>query len=209
DLDHPDAVLLADSFLPHTDGVFGRGGKPRSHWLYMITAPVKTAKFKSACGAMIVELRSTGCQTVWPGSTHPSGEAVRWDQIGTPVGGGEIAESDAVAALTDAAAACGLPAGEAVKTIQSGLTAGMASPRSAPQVAVRHNPQNPRGSRGCVGVRGHSTAFRTFPLPALPEVLRRFVAAASKAIGCDPSYIALPALGGAAGAIGNTRRVQL
>ena len=32
---------------------------------------------------MLVELRSTGGQTVFPGSTHESGEAIRWDEEAT------------------------------------------------------------------------------------------------------------------------------
>jgi hypothetical protein len=48
-----------------------------------------------------------------------------------------------------------------------------------------------------------------FPLNALPEPLRGFVAAGAKAIGCDSSYLALPLLTAMAAAIGNSRRVQL
>ena len=51
--------------------------------------------------------------------------------------------------------------------------------------------------------------FERFPVDALPEPLRRFVAAAAKAIGCDSSYVALPILTAIAAAIGNTRRIQL
>jgi len=48
-----------------------------------------------------------------------------------------------------------------------------------------------------------------FPVDALPEPLRGFVAAGAKAIGCDPSYLALPLLTALAAAIGSTRRIQL
>jgi len=51
--------------------------------------------------------------------------------------------------------------------------------------------------------------FQSFPVNALPELLRGFVAAGAKAIGCDPSYLALPMLCALAAAIGNTRRIQL
>jgi hypothetical protein len=51
--------------------------------------------------------------------------------------------------------------------------------------------------------------FEPFPVDALPEPLRGFVAAGAKAIGCDPSYLALPMLTALAAAIGNTRRIQL
>jgi hypothetical protein len=33
---------------------------------------------------MVVELRSTGAQTVFPGSVHPSGEPIEWDCDGEP-----------------------------------------------------------------------------------------------------------------------------
>jgi hypothetical protein len=51
--------------------------------------------------------------------------------------------------------------------------------------------------------------FRLFPIDALPDPIRGFVAAGAKAIGCDPSYLALPLLVAIAAAIGNTRRLEL
>ncbi len=78
DLDHPRAVELASQFLPATPLMFGRSGKPRSHWLYRVTGPVVTQKHRSKSAGMIVELRSTGTQTVFPPSVHPSGEAIQW-----------------------------------------------------------------------------------------------------------------------------------
>jgi hypothetical protein len=50
---------------------------------------------------------------------------------------------------------------------------------------------------------------RPFPVEALPEPARGFVRAGAKAIGCDPSYVALPLLSSLAAAIGNTRRIRL
>ena len=52
-------------------------------------------------------------------------------------------------------------------------------------------------------------AFRPFPLDALPGPLASYVRVCAKAIGCDPSFIALPLLVGFASAIGNSRRIQL
>ncbi|MCE9589086.1 MAG: DUF3987 domain-containing protein [Planctomycetes bacterium] len=49
--------------------------------------------------------------------------------------------------------------------------------------------------------------WRPFTVDALPEPLRRFVREVAKAFGCDASFVALPALGVAAGAIGNTCRI--
>jgi hypothetical protein len=51
--------------------------------------------------------------------------------------------------------------------------------------------------------------FRPFPVDALPEPVREFVSAGAAAIGCDPSYLALPLLTAIGAAIGNTRRLEL
>ncbi len=51
--------------------------------------------------------------------------------------------------------------------------------------------------------------FALFPVDALPQPVRGFVAAGAKAIGCDASYVAMPLMTGLASAIGNTRRIQL
>lgn len=56
---------------------------------------------------------------------------------------------------------------------------------------------------------GDDLAFRPFPLHALPAPIRGFVDAGARAIGCDPSYLALPLLTAIAAAIGNTRRLEL
>lgn len=84
DLDHPRALELADAFLPPTGATWGRAGKPRSHRLYRLTAPARTRQWKTRANTMIVELRSTGTQSIAPGSVHPSGEVVRWDEAGEP-----------------------------------------------------------------------------------------------------------------------------
>ena len=82
DLDHPRCVGLADQFLPPTPAVFGRPGKPRSHREYRVNAPVATKKHKSKSAGMLVEFRSTGLQTVFPPSTHESGEPITWETEG-------------------------------------------------------------------------------------------------------------------------------
>jgi hypothetical protein len=84
DLDHELAVELADEYLPLTRSEFGRAGKPRSHRLFVVTAPIathkrQTPKDENGKRQMIVELRSTGCQTVFPGSVHEgTGEPIEW-----------------------------------------------------------------------------------------------------------------------------------
>lgn len=82
DLDAAEAVALAESFLPETDRIHGRLGKPRSHWWFV--ADLKTAKFQDVDNAMLVEIRSTGGQTVVPPSTHPTGERLAWHTEGDP-----------------------------------------------------------------------------------------------------------------------------
>lgn len=52
-------------------------------------------------------------------------------------------------------------------------------------------------------------SFEPFPVDVLPEPIRTFVSASSLAIGCDPSFVALPLLAVLAAMIGNTTRIQL
>ncbi|HEX8911604.1 MAG TPA: bifunctional DNA primase/polymerase [Humisphaera sp.] len=100
DLDCPEAVRLADALLPPTGAVFGRPSKPRSHRLYAADpVPAATEQFQFTKGEMLVELRSSGGQTVFPGSTHESGEAIAWDagRDGVPAPADGPALRDAVA----------------------------------------------------------------------------------------------------------------
>jgi len=97
DLDHRRAVELAAEFLPSTPAIFGRPGKLRSHWIYRTTGPVATKKIRSKSAGMIVELRSTGQQTVFPPSTHESGEPIAWESEGAEPA--EIAPDELLAAV--------------------------------------------------------------------------------------------------------------
>jgi hypothetical protein len=131
DLDNPDALPLADQYLPATGMVEGRKGKQQSHRWYTVpltsipaehhshaiqSAPVmlreyyhpgpRTTSFRDAQGKEIVRLIGTGGQAVVPPSMHESGERREW------VGGrrGEPARVDFVALLTatrELARACG------------------------------------------------------------------------------------------------------
>jgi hypothetical protein len=83
DLDCDEAIALADDYLPETGWVWGRKGAPRSHRLYRVPGDPPITRTmadptKSDERGMLVEFRSTGHQTLYPGSTHPSGELVRW-----------------------------------------------------------------------------------------------------------------------------------
>lgn len=71
DLDCQEAVDLAEKYLPSTGCVTGRPSRPRSHWWY-IAVGAKNKPFRDpVTGEMIVELRSTGQQTVVGPSIHP------------------------------------------------------------------------------------------------------------------------------------------
>lgn len=86
DLDWIEAGDLAEFFLPPTGLIFGRAGKPDSHWIFIVNQ-ARTRKYqygKKDEGGMIVELRSTGGQTVFPPSVHPSGDDVVWTDFQQP-----------------------------------------------------------------------------------------------------------------------------
>src|SRR5215213_3275900 len=84
DLDCPEAVALAGRFLePTLTG--GRESVPDGHWWY-ISPGLEHREFegipKTASEGTILELRSTGHQTVVEPSVHPSGERYRWSRSG-------------------------------------------------------------------------------------------------------------------------------
>jgi Bifunctional DNA primase/polymerase, N-terminal len=80
DLDAEEAAKVAGRFLPPTL-TSGRESSPHSHWWY-VSPDVETIKFKDVDRRMLVELRSTGCQTIVDPSVHPSGELVVWHDTG-------------------------------------------------------------------------------------------------------------------------------
>lgn len=88
DFDHPLAMRLRDILIPPTAMETGRAGRARSH-KWFVAEPTDdlpaTRRYKMPDGSTLIELRSTGAQTVIPHSTHPSGELYRWE--GEPWGG--------------------------------------------------------------------------------------------------------------------------
>jgi hypothetical protein len=99
DIDCPEALALADTFLPATSAIFGRASKPRSHWLYITDlhgsedkAVIRFVEPPSLGDGQqpstLIELRvggdQKGAQTLAPDSIHPSGECVCWDSDGQP-----------------------------------------------------------------------------------------------------------------------------
>lgn len=83
DIDHPTALDFVDMYLPKTEMVFGRKSNPGSHRIYRCKDLPKSQKFKSSEGC-IIEIRSTGLQTVFPPSIHPSGEIISFEIDGEP-----------------------------------------------------------------------------------------------------------------------------
>lgn len=81
DLDCPEAVRSADMFLRATGWRFGRKSKPQSHRVYSCAEDsIPTKRFGDpVTNETLVELRGDGGQTVFPPSTHPSGEPIAWE----------------------------------------------------------------------------------------------------------------------------------
>ena len=111
------------------------------------------------------------------------------------MGGGELQEDEARAALGQAAVACGLGEIEAEKTIRSGLEAGMVEPRNAPE-----DPNNTPAS----GPPSQWPAFVPFEESPpdllrgiLPGILGRFAEGLAEATQTPRELSAVNVLGGA------------
>lgn len=102
DLDCDEAIFLASTFLPDTERMHGRKSKRASHFWYRVGHSLKPEKFSDVNGTCIVELRSTGQQTVVPPSVHPSGERIRWERKGKS---GRVRFGDLLSAVKRLAAA--------------------------------------------------------------------------------------------------------
>jgi Protein of unknown function (DUF3987)/Bifunctional DNA primase/polymerase, N-terminal len=84
DLDCAQSVAAAPYFLPATRA-FGRPSNRFSHWLYrtqLFQSETKaTLQFKDG-EEVLLKIRigaTSGAQTIFPGSTHPSGEKIAWE----------------------------------------------------------------------------------------------------------------------------------
>jgi DNA polymerase I-like protein with 3'-5' exonuclease and polymerase domains len=86
DLDCLQTVAAASALLPATGWVSGRQTMPRSHWWYQVVNPPDKASdsYRDIDGKKLVELRSSGGQTVVPPSVHESGEVVVWHTFDHP-----------------------------------------------------------------------------------------------------------------------------
>lgn len=106
DLDCEEAIRLAPGILPSTLR-FGREGRPGSHWLYRSEGLAgKAFRIPGTDGgdpATICEIRSTRQQTVFPPSTHPSGQAIRFETREQPLA---VSAEVLTAKVGDLATAC-------------------------------------------------------------------------------------------------------
>ena len=84
DIDQNEATTFAIAFLPPTGMVFGREGSRSSHRIYRVPAPSKPICRTSGSLGTIVELRSNGQFTVFPGSIHETGEEISFESDGEP-----------------------------------------------------------------------------------------------------------------------------
>jgi hypothetical protein len=80
DLDADEAVKIADQFLPPTL-TSGRESRPFSHRWFRSPGAV-SRDWKDTSGEKLVELRSSGRQTIVAPSTHPDGDEYLWHSKG-------------------------------------------------------------------------------------------------------------------------------
>jgi len=83
DLDCPEARKLASYFLPPTGLIFGRPTRKPSHLEY-ISPGLKSKRFTDVDRKILLEIRSTGSQTIFPPSIYPNGEKSSWKCNGKP-----------------------------------------------------------------------------------------------------------------------------
>jgi len=111
DLDWPEARAAAPYLLPPTC-IFGRASSLGAHRLYVTElaetetkAAIKFPFEAEGCKPDVLELRIGavgGAQTIFPGSVHPCGEAIQWEDRRAPV---RIAGEELKKSLAQTAAA--------------------------------------------------------------------------------------------------------
>jgi RecA-family ATPase len=92
DLDCDEARAIGSYVLPRTGAIFGRASSRAAHWLFYtdlsVTADKAVLVFNDpTTGGRMLELRiggASGAQTVFPGSTHETGEVITWEESGEP-----------------------------------------------------------------------------------------------------------------------------
>ncbi len=82
DLDCPESRIVAPAVLKNIDSVatYGREQSPRSHYLFY-SEGIKPIKYSCPRSKeVLLELRSDGQQSLFPGSLHPTGDVYRFDE---------------------------------------------------------------------------------------------------------------------------------
>ena len=64
---------------------FGRQSKPPSHLIYHAHGELPTKRFQAPDRTNLLEVRGDGAKTVFPPSTHPSGEPIEWEDERDPL----------------------------------------------------------------------------------------------------------------------------
>lgn len=85
------ARQIIEALLPPTGWRYGRISKPRSHANYLVKGVCRTHRYVGVDGKVIIELRGitqkkTHTLSVGPGSTHTSGEVIRFVEPLTDIG---------------------------------------------------------------------------------------------------------------------------
>jgi hypothetical protein len=92
DLDCDEARAVAPYVLPRTGAIFGRASSRAAHRLYYTDLSIDADKAElilndPKTNGRLLELRiggASGAQTVFPGSTHETGEPITWEENGEP-----------------------------------------------------------------------------------------------------------------------------
>ncbi|MBB3205422.1 hypothetical protein FHS27_001222 [Rhodopirellula rubra] len=159
DLDCSEAIELADSYLPPTPSITGRPSALRSHRWYIATGANTEKHQDPSDGSMIVELRSTGTQTVVGPSIHPEGEPY------------DVLDAEPATVPAPMLAACVKALADAV-IVKRGVSLQLAKPEPRPEPkpsqagSLRHRDIEPRAIAylnsmppAISGSSGHSQTF--------------------------------------------------
>lgn len=208
DLGNPIAIELAHQFLPQTGLVVRDKQNQRTQWLYRVPSGIKSTRFNlpvephnKSNKLAVVEVLGDGNHVLVGSSVHPNGDV--YDILeGEPatVDGAKLLEV-AKSLFNAVLDRLGLIPEEKPKTNRNGISqnaGGDTTPKNSGKIEV----VSP-------SLLSPLELFRPFPVETLPKLVGEVVHRVSKAMGCDPSFVAVPALAVLAGAIGNSRRIQL
>lgn len=139
--------------------------------------------------------------------TDPDGRTrVFWRRPGKTVGVSASLLADG-AVFYNFSTSAGLPTGESLSkfAVFAHLHHGGSFSAAAADLASRGYGGPRRDGQPATG----GCEYVPFPIDVLPDVLSEFVRSIADDTGCDPSFVALPAITALASAIGNTRRLRL